>query len=92
MRGRDSSIGTATRLRARKLGFDYRQGQETFLFSVVSRVGVSGAHPASYLGALSPVVKRGGEADYSPLSSAEVRNSEAIPPLPSAFITYGLTT
>jgi hypothetical protein len=36
----------------------------------------SGAHPASYPGALSLGVKRlGHEADYSPPSSAEVKNA-----------------
>jgi hypothetical protein len=52
-------------------------------FSLLHGIQVgSGAHPASYSGVLSPDVKRAGEADYSPLSNAEVRNSGAIPPLP----------
>jgi hypothetical protein len=34
-------------------------------------------------GALSPILKRPGcEADYSPPSSAEVKNAGAMPPLP----------
>jgi hypothetical protein len=46
-----------------------------------------GTHPASYpmgtVWALSPGVKwRGREVDHSPQSSSEVKNGEAIPPLP----------
>jgi hypothetical protein len=48
----------------------------------------SGAHPASIQwvpGALYPGAKRPGreETDYSPSSSAEVKNGGAIPPLPN---------
>jgi hypothetical protein len=51
----------------------------------------SGAHPASYpmgtRGSFPRVVKRPGlEADHSPLSSAEIKNSGAIPPLPHASL------
>jgi hypothetical protein len=46
----------------------------------------SEAHPAFYTrgtGALFPGIKRQGrEANHSPLSSAEVKNARAIPPLP----------
>jgi hypothetical protein len=46
----------------------------------------SGDHPASHkmgTGSISPGVKRQRrEADHSPPSRAEVKNSEAIPPLP----------
>jgi hypothetical protein len=50
----------------------------------------SGVHPASYQTGTEgsfPVVKREGrEADYTPLSSAEVKNGEAIPPSAYVFI------
>jgi hypothetical protein len=46
----------------------------------------SGAHPASYplgIGAISAGVKRPGrEVNHLPLSSAKVKNSGVIPPLP----------
>jgi hypothetical protein len=78
--------GYSDRLWAGWLGFDSWQGQETFLYSSVSRFG-SGAHPASYPmdsgGFLSPAVKWPGYgADHSTPSGAEVENGGAIPPLP----------
>jgi hypothetical protein len=55
----------------------------SLLYSVQTE---SGAHLTLYTtvpGVLSPGVKRPGrEADHSPLSSAEVKNGGAIPPLP----------
>jgi hypothetical protein len=40
-------------------------------------------------GTISPEVQRQGrEADCSPPSSAEVKNGEAIPPLPHVFIVF----
>jgi hypothetical protein len=73
-----------TLLRARRLGFNSRQGQSFSLLH--SGQAGSGAHPASYSvgtggGAISPEVKRPGrEADHSSPSSAEVKNGGAIPP------------
>jgi hypothetical protein len=64
--------------------FDSRQGQDSRLLHSI-QTG-SGTHPAPYAvcseGAVSPGVKRQRrEADHLPLSSAEVRNSGAVPPL-----------
>jgi hypothetical protein len=60
-------------------GFDSRQGQDFSLFCSVQNG--SGAHPASY-----PISSggffSGGKADHSPPSSAEVKNSGTVPPLP----------
>jgi hypothetical protein len=65
-------------------GFDIQQGQD---FSPLHSIQTnSGAHPASCsigTGGISPGVKQlGHEADYSPPSSAEVKNGGAIPPFP----------
>jgi hypothetical protein len=73
---RDSSGGRETRLRAtRRPGFESRQGQE-----------ISPIQTASYtVGTRDCVlgVKRPGyEADHSPSSTAEVKNSGVISPLP----------
>jgi hypothetical protein len=58
-------------------GFRFAAGA-VIVFSLPSVRIVFGAHPASYpmgIGALSPGVKRPGrEPDYSPPSSAEVKN------------------
>jgi hypothetical protein len=71
-------------LRAGRPEFDFRQGQEIFLFSVAS--GVLGpTEPEIQLlqGVLFPGVKRKKrEDDYSPAPTAEVKNGGAIPPLP----------
>jgi hypothetical protein len=67
-------------------GFDSRQGQEIFLFSIASRPALG---PNQLLiqwvsGGCSPGVKQPEcEADHSPPSSAEVKNDGVIPPLPS---------
>jgi hypothetical protein len=58
-------------LRAGRPGFDSRQGQDFYFYS--GHTG-SGAHPASY--PMGAVVKRPGrEADHSPPTSAEVKNT-----------------
>jgi hypothetical protein len=56
-----------------------------FLFSTLSRPALVSTQPAiqRLQGVLSLRVQRPGrEADHSPLSSAEVKNGEAIPPIP----------
>jgi hypothetical protein len=58
---------------------------KTFLFSTASRPALGPTQPPIQWvpGVLSPGVKRQGrEADHSPQTSAEVKNGEAIPPLP----------
>jgi hypothetical protein len=61
--------------------FDSWQGQEFFLLSTSSR---------PVLGPTQPGVKRPGrEADHPPLSSAEVKNGGAIPPLPHTYSWLG---
>jgi hypothetical protein len=75
-------------LRAGRPGFDSRPGQEIFLFSTGSRPDLGPAQPPIQwvTVALSPEVKRSGrEADHSPPPSAEVKNGEAIPPLPQTW-------
>jgi hypothetical protein len=74
---RGRSVGILTKLRAGRPGFDSRQEPD---FSPCHRVLTgSGAHPASYplgTGGLSLVVEHPRhEADHSPPSSAEVKNS-----------------
>jgi hypothetical protein len=60
-------------------------GAKNFKFSISSRLAL-GSHPTSYpmvSGALCPGVKRQGrEADHSPPTSAEVKKSGYICPLP----------
>jgi hypothetical protein len=89
IRGRDGSVGIATRLRAgrQEWGFDSQQGHEMFLFSIPSRLALRSNQPPIQwvLGTLSPGVKRPGrEADHSPPSSAEV-NGGVILPHPSLW-------
>jgi hypothetical protein len=58
------------------LGFEYRRGMEISLFTTASRTALVPTQPPIQLvpGALSLGVKRPGlEADYSPPSSAEVK-------------------
>jgi hypothetical protein len=65
-------------------GVDSRKGQEIFLYSTLSRPTQGPTQPPSQWvpGALSPGVKGlGHEADHSPLSSADVKNSGGITPL-----------
>jgi hypothetical protein len=69
-------------------GFRFSAGARDFYFYALHRVQtVSGAHPASYtMGIWGATAGKGinrsvREADYSPLSSAEVRNGGAILPL-----------
>jgi hypothetical protein len=77
---RDSAVGIATALRAGRPGveeYESRQGQDFSPLYVV-QTG-SGAHPASYpmgVGGSFPEDKRQGrEADHSPPTSAEVKNT-----------------
>jgi hypothetical protein len=61
------------------------------LFFTTSISALGPAHlPIQWVpGALSPGVKRlGREVDHSPPSSAEVKNGEAIPPLPHESSWY----
>jgi hypothetical protein len=63
-----------------------------FLFSTASRLALGLTQPPiqSVLGAIFPGAKRQGhEADYSPLSSAEVKNGGAIAPLPHTSSWHG---
>jgi hypothetical protein len=76
---RDGSVGMTSRLPAR------RQGQETFLYVKASKPAVGPIQPPIQWvqWALAPGAKLSGrEADHSPPNSAEVKNREAIPPLP----------
>jgi hypothetical protein len=76
--------GYSEGLRVGRPGFHSRQEQEIFLFSTVSRLALGPTQPPIQwvLGAFSPGAKRPGrEANHSPLSSAEVKNGGAIPPL-----------
>jgi hypothetical protein len=60
------------------LGFDSRQGLGIFLFTTVSRTALGPTHPPIQWvpGALSLRLKRPGrEADHSPQSSAEIKNT-----------------
>jgi len=64
--------------------FDYRQ-KKNFLFSMKSRPALRPTQPSVQwiLKIYSPKVKRPGrEVDYSPLSSAEIKMSGAIPLCP----------
>jgi hypothetical protein len=74
-------------LRAGRLGFDSQQCI-ILLSPTASRLDVEATQPTIRLvpGGLSPGVKRcGREADYSPPSSAEVKNGGAVPALPHMF-------
>jgi hypothetical protein len=71
-------------LLAGRLGFNFRQGQEIFLYSTLSRLALGPIQPFLQwaLGSFSMGVKgpaRG--ADHSPTSSAVVKNGLAIPSL-----------
>jgi hypothetical protein len=71
--------------RSRQPFFDPRQEQGIFLFSTTSRPALGSTHPPNQRisGILASEVKRSGrEADLSSPSTAEVKNGEAIPPLP----------
>jgi hypothetical protein len=65
------------------------------MFSYSQRPDGSGAHPATYpmgTGGSFPGSKAAGrEDDHSSLSSAEVKNGGAIPPLPHVFMAQCLT-
>jgi hypothetical protein len=68
------ATGWATRV----LGFDSRRGLGIFLFTITSRTALGPTHPPIQWvpGALPLGVKRPGrEADHSPPSSAEVKNT-----------------
>jgi hypothetical protein len=87
---RNSSVGIATRyeLDSQGIWFDSRQGKDSSLLHNV-HTG-SGVHPVSYpmgTGASFPGVRRQGrEADHSPPTSADVKKSEAVRPLPYVFM------
>jgi hypothetical protein len=76
---RDSSVGIATGYRLDGWGWIPGRGK-IFLFSTA---GPTQPPIECVPGAISPGVKRQRrEADHSPPSSAEVKNGEAMPPLP----------
>jgi hypothetical protein len=80
----DSSVSIE---RAGRPGFDSRQTQEVLLYPTESRHALAPTQPPTQWveGPLSSEVERPGrEADHSPPSSAEVKNSRAIPSLPHA--------
>jgi hypothetical protein len=67
-------------------GFDSRQGQEIFLFSIMSRPALGPTQPPAQwvLAVFSLGVKRQGrEADHSPPCSAKVKKGRAVVPLPN---------
>jgi hypothetical protein len=77
-RSRGSSVGIATTLRAGRSGFDSRQRLWIFLFASVSRPALGPTQPPIQWvpGPLSLGAKWPGcEADDSPPSSADVRNT-----------------
>jgi hypothetical protein len=76
-----AGIAQSAYLRARRLGCHSRQGQDFSLLYIV-QTG-SGAHPASYIMGTVGCFP-GGKSDHSPPTSAEVKNSGAIPSLPHA--------
>jgi hypothetical protein len=66
-------------------GFDSRQGQEIFQFSITSRPALGPTQPSTQWlpGSVSMGIKPPGhEAYHPPSSSAEDKNDGAIPPLP----------
>jgi hypothetical protein len=64
-------------LRVERPTFDFRQGQEIFLYFTVSRPTLGPTQPS-----IQWVELTGGEAEHSPPSSAKVKNGSAISPLP----------
>jgi hypothetical protein len=74
-------------LRAVWPGFDSQQGQDTSATPGFRPALRSTQPPAQWVpGALLPGLKRPGcGTDHSPPSSAEVKNSGAIPPLPHSL-------
>jgi hypothetical protein len=67
------------------LGFNSRQWQKVLLYSTDSRPALELTQPLIHWvpGVLSSDVKQPGrETDHPPPSSAEVKNSRAIPPIP----------
>jgi hypothetical protein len=75
--------------------FEYRPGQEIFLYSAASRPALGPTQPPSQwvAGPLSPGVKRPGyQADRSPPYSAEVKNGGAIPPIHHVFMAQCLVS
>jgi hypothetical protein len=88
---RDSSVGIATATAGRP-GFDFQKVSEIFLCYMAFRLDlVPTQPPIQWVPAtVSPGVKRlGREADHSPLSSTEVNNGGAIPPLPNTSASRG---
>jgi hypothetical protein len=72
-------------LRAGRLGFDYRQGQEIILYSTVSRLALDttyASYPMSTGVALTGMMKSGREFNHLRPSSAEVKYCEPIFQLP----------
>jgi hypothetical protein len=85
----DSSVNIVIGYRLDGWGSVPGRGKRFFCTSSVETG--SGVHPSSSpVGGLSPVVKQlGHEADYSPPSSVEVKNGDAILPLPRTSLWHG---
>jgi hypothetical protein len=78
IQSRSSSASIMTRRRDGQPGFDSRQGQGIFLFSTASKLALGSTQPLIQWvsRALSPGVERpGSEADHSPPSGVEVKNT-----------------
>jgi hypothetical protein len=72
------SVSIVARIRAGRPGFDFQQGQRTFLFATASTSALGPTQPCTQWipGTLSPWAKRPGrEADHLPPSSAEIKNA-----------------
>jgi hypothetical protein len=74
----DSLTGITTGRTADESGLNSRQGQEIVLFSVT----LTASHLVGVKAVSSVVKQPRREADQSPPSSSEVKNCEAVPPLP----------
>jgi hypothetical protein len=86
---RDNLVGMPTTLWAGRPGFDFRQGQEIFVFSTASRTALGPTQPPIQwvLRTLSPWVKQSGrEADHSPPTGAEVKNTWIYTSSPYVFM------
>jgi hypothetical protein len=87
---RGSSVSIRRRVQAGRQEFDYRQGQwwDIFIFATASRPAPGLSRPSIQRvpGKITPGVRwPGSETDHLPPTSAEVKNTRSIPPLPQYF-------